>query len=416
MPGGWYKLDNVAKLFVATNSRRDPRVMRLSCTLTEPVDGALLDAALRRAAPEFPGFQVTLHQGLFWYYLEKTDKLPHAAPEHRPPCAEIYGPSRKNGLLYQVSWYGCRINLDVFHVLADGTGALGFLQTIVCCYLKQRYPDALSAAVPEYDASATEREQDSFRKFYGRHSAPGGRRVNAYHLHGLKLPYDQTQFFEIHVPTGQLIAAAKGWGVSVTGYLGTQLMLSVRAEMPALERGRPVVVSLPVNLRQYYPSATARNFFNTIKVGHVFCEAESDRDVAKDFDAKLKAQLTPENIQKQMDSFEKFERIAAVKPVPLALKNAVVRFFNLLEKKKETVTLSNMGRVTAPEALAPYIRHYAAYCSTAGLFITVCSYGDTLVLGVSNAYRDAEVLKNLVRRLSAAGVGVTLYATEVEEA
>ena len=46
MAESWYKLDNVAKLFVATNSRRDPRVFRISCTLNEEIDPAALDKAL----------------------------------------------------------------------------------------------------------------------------------------------------------------------------------------------------------------------------------------------------------------------------------------------------------------------------------------------------------------------------------
>ena len=38
MPETWYKVDNVAKVFLASVSRRDPRVFRVSCTLNEDVD------------------------------------------------------------------------------------------------------------------------------------------------------------------------------------------------------------------------------------------------------------------------------------------------------------------------------------------------------------------------------------------
>ena len=47
----WYKVDNVAKVFLATNTRRDPRVFRISCTLQEQIDPKLLNrpcASLRR--------------------------------------------------------------------------------------------------------------------------------------------------------------------------------------------------------------------------------------------------------------------------------------------------------------------------------------------------------------------------------
>ena len=39
----WYKVDNVAKVFLATNTRRDPRVFRISCTLQEQIDPELLN-------------------------------------------------------------------------------------------------------------------------------------------------------------------------------------------------------------------------------------------------------------------------------------------------------------------------------------------------------------------------------------
>ena len=35
MSDSWYKVDNVAKVFLATVSQRDPRVFRISCTLNE---------------------------------------------------------------------------------------------------------------------------------------------------------------------------------------------------------------------------------------------------------------------------------------------------------------------------------------------------------------------------------------------
>ena len=52
-------------------------------------------------------------------------------PENQPPCTAIYGGDRKNELLYRVSYYGCRINLEMFHALSDGNGGFLFLKTIV---------------------------------------------------------------------------------------------------------------------------------------------------------------------------------------------------------------------------------------------------------------------------------------------
>ena len=142
-----------------------------------------------------------------------------------------------------------------------------------------------------------------------------------------------------------------------------------------MDKGKPIAISLPVNLRNYYPSETARNFFNSVYVSHVLGPQDTLETVAPVFDAKLKEMLHPENIKAQMDEYEKLEHMPGIRLVPLFIKNAAVRFFNHLEEEHVTAVLSNMGRVDVPEALRPYIRQFAAFSSCEGLFTCVCSYG-----------------------------------------
>ena len=129
MAQAWYKVDNVAKVFLATTTRRDPRVFRICCTLTEAVEPDVLNEALRRTAQEWPQFQVTLHRGLFWHYFESTDQVPVAKLENKEPCAPLYVPERRNQLIYRVSYFGARINLEMFHAMTDGNGGFLFLKT-----------------------------------------------------------------------------------------------------------------------------------------------------------------------------------------------------------------------------------------------------------------------------------------------
>lgn len=417
-PHTWYRLDNAAKVFIATNNRSDPRVFRVSCTLADsepPVDPERLQRALAKAARRFRPFQVTLHRGLFWHYLESTDKIPTPQPENLPPCAELYTDGG-NDLLYRVSWFGRRINLEMFHVIADGNGGMAFLQAIVCHYLKECHPAELEGVVPEYDATAAERELDSFKQFYGNRKSRvvERRQKKVVRLHGGRLPYAQTQFFELHLSARAALAAAKACGVSLTSWLGAQMVQAIYQETPALERGRPICISLPVNLRNYYPSATARNFFNTVKVNCRCTGGETLQELAARFDAGLREQLSEERIKANMDGYEQLERNPAFKPVPLWIKNKAVSFFAWRANKTETATVSNLGPIRPAEPLAPYIRGYTAYCSTRGLFLCVCSYGDDLCIGAASRLRSTSVIKNFTRSLAAADAEMTLYATEVE--
>lgn len=196
MSDSWYKVDNVAKVFLATVSQRDPRVFRISCTLNEEIDPDTLNEALRSTAQEWPQFQVTLHRGLFWHYFESTDQLPTAQPETKAPCAPLYTPERRNKLIYRVTYFGARINLEMFHALTDGNGGLLYLKSIVRNYLALRHPGEMENVPSPNSASAGDMAQDSFRNFYeGTKRKKPAEKPKVYHPHGF-LPYSQLQFLK----------------------------------------------------------------------------------------------------------------------------------------------------------------------------------------------------------------------------
>ena len=161
----WSRLDNAAKIFPPTSNKQDTKVFRFACQLNEWVDRDILQQAAERTLEVFPTFRSVLNHGLFWYYLEKTDLLPIVEPEYRPPCGQIYDPSSRN-LLFEITCYRDRINLEVYHALTDGTGALQFLKTLVCNYLSIKYPQLRQELLSEieYDASVSDRGDDSFLK------------------------------------------------------------------------------------------------------------------------------------------------------------------------------------------------------------------------------------------------------------
>ena len=414
----WYKVDNVAKVFLATHSARDTRTLRVSCTLTEDIDADILREALERTIVSRSLFQVRIRRGFFWNYIEATDVRPVVTEEHDRPCPVLYGKNYKGILHYKVTYYHRRINLEVFHALTDGAGALEFLNILVLNYLNIKYPDRFLGIDLGNNGSEAEREEDGFERFRSNDGKGTGISVakvkRAYHIRGMKLPYDQLQFFEGHLSAKQVLERSHALGVSMTSYLGASFMLAIYHDMPALERKKPICISLPVNLRNYYPSETARNFFNSVCIAHTLTPEDTLETVAPVFDAKLKEVLKPENIRAQMDAYEKLEHMPGIRPVPLVIKNAAVRFFTKLEDRHVSAVVSNMGRVSIPEGMKPYIHNFAAFSSCKTLFTVVCSYGDDLVLGTASALRSTAILQRLYREFARDGLDVTLYATEVE--
>lgn len=409
----WYKIDNVAKIFLATVSKRDTRSFRLSCTLKENIDPKLLQEAVLSAIQDRPQVQVRIRRGIFWHYMEDTDLEPEVHEEQDRICPLLYVPA-KTMLHYQVTYFGKRINLEMFHALADGTGAMEFLNIIVLAYLKLKYPGQLSDVTIHSGASAGDLSQDSYRQFYGnRGLSKNTPKDKAYHPGGIKFPFNQLQFYEIHMPASQIKQRAKELNISITSYLGAAWMLAIRDEMPPRKNNIPITISMPVNLRNYFPSQTSRNFFNSVNITHIFDTDITLDELAKEFDATLKSQLTEENIKKQMDSFETMEYVAPVRAVPLAIKQLVVRYFTKKSGKKVSMVFSNMGVQRPPEEVGAYIDNYSGFCSTNTLFSTMFGYRGELTLGVSSAYMNTGVVKNFVRGLVASGIDIKVNATEV---
>ena len=128
----WRRLDNTAKLFAAVSGEDLSSVFRISAVLKEKVDPELLQRALVRTLPEFENFRVKLRKGFFWYYFETNNRNPGVEEEQSAPCRFI-DPHRGARFPFRVSYYGCRINFEVFHGLTDWgrCGLLHGLQNII---------------------------------------------------------------------------------------------------------------------------------------------------------------------------------------------------------------------------------------------------------------------------------------------
>lgn len=409
----WYKVDNVAKVFLATHNERDTRSLRVSCTLKEPVNPDLLQEALITTIKRRPLFQVRIRRGLFWHYLETTDVMPKVAEEHQRPCPVLYGKNYTGTLHYSVTYFHNRINVELFHALSDGTGALEFLNILVQNYLRLKYPNEMKNVTIGLGASADDLAQDSFKKFYTRNAKAAPSVKKSYHIHGRKLPYDQLQFFEVSMPSKDLLELSKQYQVSLSSLIGAKLMMAIYDDMSALKRKQPVTISMPVNLRNYYPSETSRNFFNNISISHIFTGDETLESLAKEYDAKLKNILQPEQIRRQMDYYQLLEHIFFIRMVPLFIKQPVVKFFSKKENKRVSAVISNLGVMNIPTEMQQHVEKYSAFCSHNELFMTICSYQDEMTLGITSGYRNTGVLKNFVRSFSKEGIPVQLQATEV---
>lgn len=414
----WNKLDNAAKIFPSASSEDDTQVFRFSCELYEPVKQSILQEALEKTMEEFPVYKSILKRGLFWYYLEASRIKPVVKQEYRPPCRPIFDRNRKN-LLFEVTYYQNRINLEVYHVLSDGTGALQFLRTMVLNYLSVRYRDALGQ-MPlslDYDASGTQKSDDSFQKYYSGDKKKKKRRAPiAYRLKGAKTPENRIRVIEGILPVKKLLAKAHDYGTTLTVLLAAVFLMSIYEEMPVRARKRPVILAVPADLRKYFHSETARNFFSIINAGYDFKrQAASLEAVICHLKEAFAKELTLDNLANRINTYASIEHNFFARITPLAVKDFFMRQAYKLTAKQTTAALSNVGKIAMPEQISGYIRLFDVFVSTNKVQICMCSYQDNLTVSFTSLFMNTNIQKNFFRTLSGMGIPVEIRANQIDE-
>lgn len=411
----WSRLDNAAKIFPSTSEKTDTRVFRFSCQLNEDIDGGILQTAVDKALIDYPTYHCVMKKGLFWYYLEQTDIKPVVCEEYKHPCAALYM-GESDRLLFEVTYFRRRINLELYHVLTDGTGAMQFLKTIVYNYITLAHPDDFDT-LPEFDidSSAAEKANDSFRKYYQKQKMPKNSQVKkAYRLKGMKNEDDVLGITEVCVSSKAVIDAAHRSSSTMTVFLTALLIEAVHSTMSVADENLPVVIMVPVNLRNFFPSETAKNFFGMISIVYSYKERSGEfGDILEEVNRQFKEKLTKEQLSIRMNRLASLEHNPFVKIAPLPLKNFVLHTARRIGVRGETIVISNIGRVIMPSEFDSYIDRFNIFASTLKLQLCVCSYGDRLTLNFSSAFVSTAVQCAFVRRLTAAGIEAEIQSNEV---
>lgn len=185
----WTKLDNASKYFPAVANNKDTKVFRLACELYEDVDPKVLQESLDITLDSFPLFKSVLRRGLFWYYFEASDLKAAVELESTPLCAPLYFKDRRN-LLFRLSYYKKRINLEVFHALTDGAGVIWFMENLIYHYMTIKYKERFEGKIPPLNprASISQKMDDSFGKNYSedvvKETGEKKKRIKAYQIKG----------------------------------------------------------------------------------------------------------------------------------------------------------------------------------------------------------------------------------------
>ena len=403
----WFKLDNAAKIFPPVSNRKDPKVFRFVCVLKENIDKNILQESVNEALNFFPNFRSILKKGFFWHYLETTDFNPIIKEEKKDICSPIYNKNKKK-LLFRVNYYKNRINLEVYHALTDGTGALEFLKTIVHIYISKKYD--IEEFNFDYDASLNEKSSDSFNKYYQFLLNKIKKSAKVYQIKGDKL--NKIRVINGCMNTKNLIDIAHKYNTTLTGLIVSIYILAIKENMDLKDENKFITIDIPANLRKYFKSQTARNFFSVIKLK--YNGSNNLEDIIKYVDKNLKKELKKDNLFKTMNKYATIEHNFLVRLVPLFIKNIILRFASYLSNKDLTTSVTNLGVIKLPDEIKDFVDSFEVYVSTDKMQMAICSYLDKLNISFTSVFISTDIIKDFYRKLVSYGIDITIISNRLE--
>jgi len=418
----WMRLDNAAKIYPAARRRNWSNIFRMSATLTENVDVGILQDALDVTVRRFPSIAVRLRRGVFWYYLQQMPKAPEIRRESSHPLVRMNRKETRR-CAFRVIVYKRRIAVEFFHALTDGTGAMIFLKSLVAEYLQQKYGVSIPAkhgVLGRLEEPVQAETEDSFQKYAADVAAPR-KETAAWRLRGTLEPdgFLHQTCFRLHVPA--VLEKAHAYHVTVTEFLCAVMLQALlhyqQAVQPVISRRKPVKVLIPVNLRSLFPSKTLRNFalYTTPEVDPLLGEYSFD-ELCAVVHHRMGLDVNAKRMSTRIATNVNSERSLFIRILPLFIKNAAMKaVFDAVGERSACLCLSNLGRITVPEEMEPFLERFDFVIgpqASAPYNCGVLSYGDTLYINFIRNIRESSLEYHFFQVLRDMGLEVTVESNQ----
>jgi hypothetical protein len=355
----WFPLDVAGTIYPSARTRNWNYTYRSGFLLKEEVNPGLLRQALEDIHSRFPSFFVGVRNGLFWYYLERMENLDIVRRESTYPCRPMNIFSRQSPAI-RILYDHRRFCLEIAHCVADGGATLTMAKALLARYLqltgKEIPPD--SGLTDLTEPPKPEELTDSYREFYVKKVGKPAPDANAWQY---RPPQVLNYLKVIHgiLPLEDVLPAAKARGITLTDYLMAVYLYAFYLAVPKSRRSsRQIKVSVPISLRNFFPTETLRNFSLFTNIGFD-PRAKADfsfDDVLEAVKGKLAAAKTKEAMQKLLSSNVAMIQNPLVRLIPNVLKRRVLQIgYVLAGENKFTTPMTNLGRVTLPPGVAEHV-------------------------------------------------------------
>ena len=413
----WYRLDNAALIFPAVMRKNWNNVFRVSVTLKDPVDPETLGRAVEELLPRFPAIFVRLKTGFFWYYLETVTEAPKVEEDYAWPLTPMSRKKLKKCCI-RILYYGNRIAAEFFHSVTDGTGGMAFLQNLTARYLALKEGIEVPAEgniVDVREAPKEEETRDCFQLCAAKASVSRAEE-NAYRLRGNPEEGSFRHIVTGVLPTDRLLEKAHEQGTTVTAWLAAvmaEAVLARQQEDPMPGRRRHIKITIPVNLRKTFGMNTLRNFTLAVNIGFDPKLGEyTHEEICRLMHHQLAAETIRQKMAGRVATNVDLQRNLALRLIPLPVKTMAMRLvYALSGESKGCLNISNMGVVTLPEAMQPYVERFDFIIGVQYSYPNNCSvvsWNGKTYISMIRGIRDSELERLFFSSLVEKGIPVEI--------
>jgi len=422
----WYKLDNAGKIFPAVSTKKETNTFRVQMMLTEPVDPDLLQLAAEAILDRFPMFKVRLKNGFFWNYLDSNERPFKVLPLGHHVCGRL-SPKENNGYLFQIYYRHNMVALEMFHALADGTGALTLIKSLVFEYLQLKgYKVTPDNIIITKDSLPSKEEYiDAQGIYYDPKNAKHVKEERAFHIAGTPIDDDNVGLIAGTIPTPVILSLARENKATITEYMTALTMYTIyltqiKYREHLAENQKPVKIFVPVNMRKHFPSDTLRNFSifvkSDMKMNRPDIAFEEILELVK---TQFKAGMGKSELIRKMSENVAFEKNIFLRLLPYFLKKYALKIgYSFLGITLNTLSLSNLGVVELPKSMQPYVANISAAVYSGKyntVNIAISSYADKFKITFTRSIIETTVEREFFRHFTAKGIEVEIESNYVEE-
>lgn len=206
----------------------------------------------------------------------------------------------------------------------------------------------------------------------------------------------------------ELKELAYRYGVTLTVFQVALFIYSIGMDMPGGQSKYPIAVSVPVDLRQRFPSRTARNFFGTIMIRYHWRQVPVFENLVREVAKQFQQELEPDSLRRLLKKQSRLSHNPLVRIIPINVKDYFLRLAHRWQDRKVTAAVSSVGKIEVAPEMSDNIYQFGVLTSVRRPQFCSVSFGDQMVITFSSPYTDTEIQRHFFNFLTKWGVGVTI--------